>query len=94
MALFTTQEASASTITRCECIFSDSGQTNCLYYVMGITDADGIYYDWKDFTTPHGSDADVIKLAIYDYLTTNVNKVAPTSESAMEDGSVVGSNPG
>ena len=94
MALFTTQQASASEITRCEARFSDTGNTNHMYFIFGIKDTDGINYDWKDFDLAAGSDTDTIKTAIHDYLVANIQKIQPKTESTMNDEGIIGSNPG
>ena len=93
MALFTTQEASASTISRCEARFSDTGNTQLMYYVFGVNDADGTYYDWKNRDLPAGSDNATIKSSIYGHLISGVTKVAISTESTMSDDSIIGDNP-
>ncbi len=93
MALFTPQEASATTISRCQAIFSDTGQTQHSYYVFGVNDADGIGYDWKNFDLPGGSDNTTIKSSIYGHLISGVTKSYPRTESSASDESIIGDNP-
>lgn len=50
MALFTPEEASGTTISRCQAIFSDTGSTQLMYYVFAVTDENSINYDWKTST--------------------------------------------
>ena len=94
MAYFTPEEASASTISRCEAKFADSGQTEHMYYVFGVIDTNGISYDWKDFDLAPGADTALIKSSIYNQLITNITKRTPNSESTMNDEGILGSNPG
>ena len=94
MALFTPQEASGTTttITKCKAQFADSGQTQHMYYIFGVTDDNGKVYDWKDKTLEAGADVATIKTAIYDKLLT-MHKKAVNAESTMNDDGIVGSNP-
>jgi hypothetical protein len=94
MAIFTPQEASGTTISKCEAKFSDSGMTNHLYYIFAVNDEDGITYDWKDKELEAGADQETIKLAIYDHLVASVTKRYPSTESQMSDEGIIGSNPG
>jgi len=94
MALFTPQEASGTTITRCEAVFSDTGNTQLMYYVFGVSDENNINYDWKNFNLPSGADNTIIKDSIYNHLISGVTKTSPSTESTMSDESVIGDNPG
>jgi hypothetical protein len=94
MALFTPQEASGATISKCQAKFSDTGQTQHMYYVFAVNDADGFYYDWKDKDLEAGASTAAIKTAIYDHLVANVTKKETNTESTMNDEGIVGSNPG
>jgi hypothetical protein len=93
MALFTPQEASGATISKCQAKFSDVGQTQHMYYIFAVNDAEGNYYDWKDHDLASGSDQATIKSAIYDKLIT-MHKKDVNTESTMTDDDIVGSNPG
>jgi len=93
MAYFTPQEASASTISRCQAIFSDTGQTQHSYYVFGVNDEDGKYYDWKNFDLAGGADNTTIKSSIYNHLISGVTKSYPKTESSANDDSIIGQNP-
>lgn len=93
MAYFTPQEASASTITRCEAKFADTGMTNHLYYVFGVKDAEGFSYDWKNFDLEPSADNALIKDSIMNSLTTSVTKKVNKPEATMDDESIIGENP-
>jgi hypothetical protein len=94
MALFTPQEASGATITKCEAKFSDTGSTQLMYYIFAVNDEDGITYDWKNKELEVSADQATIKLAIYDHLIANVTKRYSSTESQMSDEGIIGSNPG
>jgi len=94
MAFFTSDEATASTISKCEARFSDTGNTQLLYYIFAVQDAEGLNYDWKNFTLPPGADNTTIKASIYEHLISGVTKLHIDTESTMSDESIIGSNPG
>ena len=94
MAYFTPEEASASTISRCQAIFTDTGNTELMYYVFAVVDAESISYDWKNFDLPMGADNTTIKGSIYNHLISGVTKTYPNTESTMSDESIIGDNPG
>jgi len=94
MAYFTPEEASGATISRCQAIFSDTGNTQLLYYVFAVRDENGINYDWKNFSLPMGIDNATIKDSIYNHLISGVTKTYPNTNSTMNDESIIGDNPG
>ena len=73
MALFTKDEAKASTIVRLEKKMSDGVYVSM---VIGITDADGNYYDWEDSSIRSNASKDTIKAAVSAYLQANIKKRA------------------
>jgi hypothetical protein len=85
MALFTQEQANACTIVRLEKHMKDGVYTSM---IIGVTDADGNYYDWSDDSISEDVTKDIIKTDISAYLQANVNKrekpIVDTYES-MED---------
>ena len=73
MALFTKDEAKASTIVRLEKKMADGVYVSM---VIGITDADGNYYDWEDSSIRSNASKDTIKAAVSAYLQANIKKRA------------------
>ena len=71
MALFTEDEAKASTIVRLEKQMSDGVYSSM---IIGITDADDNYYDWEDSSIRSNASKDTIKAAVSAYLQANVEK--------------------
>lgn len=72
MANFTETEANACTITRLEKKMEDGSYTGM---VIGVTDADGNYYDWIDNSLNEDAYKSTIKKAIKNHLTNNVEKI-------------------
>jgi len=81
MALFTEDEAKASTIVRLEKQMSD-GVYNSM--IIGITDADDNYYDWEDSSIRANASKDTIKAAVSAYLQANVEKKAKPAVKTYE----------
>ena len=73
MALFTEDEAKASKIVRLEKQMADGVYSSM---VIGITDADGNYYDWEDNSIRSNASKDTIKAAVSAYLQANIEKRA------------------
>tara|TARA_Y100001973_G_C5108650_1_gene286489 strand:- start:572 stop:853 length:282 start_codon:yes stop_codon:yes gene_type:complete len=85
MALFTEDEAKASTIVRLEKKMSDGVYSSM---VIGITDADDNYYDWKDSSIRSNASKNTIKTAVSTYLQANVEKKSKpivTTYEQLED---------
>lgn len=74
MSLFTTEQANNSNISRAESITTDGSHS---YWVFGVIDEDGIYYDWKDHTLVGTASNQEQKTAIHDYLVANCEKKTP-----------------
>lgn len=81
MALFTEDEAKASTIVRLEKKMADGVYSSM---VIGITDADGNYYDWEDSSIRSNASKDTIKEAVSLHLQANVEKRAKPSVKTFE----------
>jgi hypothetical protein len=94
MALFTPEEASGTTISRCQAVFSDTGSTQLMYYVFAVTDENRVNYNWKNFSLPAGADNTTIKDSIYNHLISGVTKTYPNTDSTISDESIIGDNPG
>ena len=81
MALFTEDEAKASTIVRLEKKMADGVYVSM---VIGITDADGNYYDWEDSSIRSNASKDTIKEAVSLHLQANVEKRAKPAVKTYE----------
>lgn len=88
MALFTTGEADACVMARCEAVTKDGSHD---YYVFGVIDADGNYYDWIDATLAEGATDVQVKAAVHAHLIAEVDKQpAPSVYSATTDNDIIG----
>ena len=86
MALFTTEQANDSNIVRAESVLTDGVHS---YWVFGIEDADGVYYDWKDVTLgATASDSDQ-RTGIHDFLIGNCEKKNPSPFITIESSDTV-----
>jgi len=66
MAIFTENEAKASTIVRMEATKSDGTHK---HWIFGITDNEGNYIDWTDGTLSESATKSQVKARIIEYLT-------------------------
>jgi len=71
MAKFTTEEANSSIIVRAESQLKDGVHQ---YWVFGVNDGDGNYYDWKDPSLNGSATDSEQKIAIFNCLTTICEK--------------------
>ena len=72
MAKFTEEEANNSLIVRAESILKDNVHQ---YWVFGVNDSDGNYYDFKQKTLGGSATDAEQKTAIFDCLTTMCEKI-------------------
>lgn len=82
MALFTEDEAKASTIVRLEKQMNDGVYSSM---VIGITDADGNYYDWEDSSIRSNASKNTIKTAVSAYLQANIEKKSKRIVKTFEE---------
>jgi hypothetical protein len=74
MAKFTTAEANACTIQKCS---KNELASVHQFYIFGVTDDNGYYYEWSDEDLAAGASHGQVKVAIRNHLTTNVDKITP-----------------
>ena len=91
MSLFTTTQANNSNIVRAESVKSDDTHS---YWVFGIEDEDGTYYDWSDNTLSGTATSSEQRTSIHDYLITNCEKKEPTPVITVISSDVIGTTVG
>lgn len=73
MANFTTQQAQACTYVRCESFKVDGVHQ---YWVIGVIDEDGLYYEWPNEVLPGSADETAVKASSLTTLT-GMEKLTP-----------------
>jgi hypothetical protein len=81
MANFTESEANACTITRLEKKMTGGSYTNM---IIGVTDADGNYYDWSDIALKEDATKAEIKSAVATQLQSMDKQPAPVVTTYKE----------